>query len=635
MSISINTQGMSAVATIVALVLSMVAAFSARAASTEDLDERLKGVGPEHPRLFFTEAGEAELRAKIEEDPVLGAVFGFIRGSADKIHELEPLTRDQVGRRLLGVSRACLQRVSYLAFAYRMTGDEVYARRAEREMLAAAGFTDWNPSHFLDVAEMTAALAIGYDWTYHALTPEARETIRKAIVEKGLQVSMPGGWWVSTTNNWNQVCHGGLVMGALAVLEHEPDLAHDIIKRAIENLPRAMHEYEPDGVYPEGPSYWDYGTTYNVLLISALESVLGSDFGLASAPGFAKTPEFYLHATGPTGLYFNFSDCGARGGVAPAMHWFAERRDDPDLLWRERIELQSLAGQQPNAEGSGDRLLPFLLLWARGGRAPEPPRRLHWKGDGPTPVAMHRSGWGEDATYLGIKGGSPSVNHAHMDIGSFVLDMGGVRWAIDLGAQSYHSLESRGVGLWNRGQNSDRWTVFRLNNWSHNTLVVDSQLQRVDGHAPIIAFSHDPDAPFTVVDMLPVYEEQLARALRGARLIGDAVLIQDDLTALDRPTPIRWGMVTRAEVTIESDNAAVLRQDGKSVSLRVLSPAGARLAVFDTENPPRDFDAKNPGTRMIGFEVELAPGAAETLAVFIQPGESSGEPPAIAPVAAW
>ena len=30
-------------------------------------------------------------------------------------------------------------------------------------MLAIAQFADWNPSHFLDVAEMTMGMAIGYD----------------------------------------------------------------------------------------------------------------------------------------------------------------------------------------------------------------------------------------------------------------------------------------------------------------------------------------------------------------------------------------------------------------------------------------------------------------------------------------
>ena len=53
-------------------------------------------------------------------------------------------------------------------------------------MLVAAKFKDWNPSHFLDTAEMTTALAIGYDWLYAVIKPADRKTIRDAIVQLGL-----------------------------------------------------------------------------------------------------------------------------------------------------------------------------------------------------------------------------------------------------------------------------------------------------------------------------------------------------------------------------------------------------------------------------------------------------------------
>jgi len=500
---------------------------TASATNLVELETRLKQVPPTHPRLFFTDAEKPAMKAKIESAPRLEGAFRYLMANVAIVEKLEPVKREQqVGKRLLGVSRTCLQRVSYLAFAYRMTGEEALLRRAEKEMLAAAAFKDWNPSHFLDVAEMTAALAIGYDWLYNDLDPEARTLIKEAIVDKGLKTSKKGGGWVFTTNNWNQVCHGGLTLGALAVLEDCPDLSHEIIERAIKNVPRAMKEYEPDGVYPEGPTYWKYGTTYNIILISALESVLDSDFGLASAPGFMKSPEFYLHAAGPTGSFFNFSDCGLRGGVAPAMHWFAARKQNSTLLWREKEALAHFVSGKPNSSGASDRMLVFLLIWGQPIGDSEPPQQLHWKGEGRTPIALLRSGWQEDATFAGIKGGSPSSNHAHMDTGSFVLDMDGVRWAIDLGSQSYYSLESKGVGLWGKNQDSERWTVFRLNNTSHNTLVVNGQLQRVKGNAPILRFSADTQDPYTVVDMSPAYEGQLNHAERGLRLIGKSVLIQ-------------------------------------------------------------------------------------------------------------
>ncbi len=619
----------------VALCVLVVTCSPAFAIDTEDLRERLGRVEASHPRLFFSEREESKLREKIEADPLLKAAFDHLQRGADAAQKSTPVKRDQVGKRLLGVSRTCLQRVSYLAFTHRLTGSEACLRRAAREMLAAAAFEDWNPSHFLDVAEMTAALAIGYDWLYDELEPEARETIRAAIVDKGLETSLRGGGWVTTTNNWNQVCHGGLVLGALAVLEDEPELAEKIVTRALENLPRAMREYEPDGVYPEGPTYWKYGTTYNAILISALESVLGSDFGLASAPGFMASPEFYLHAAGPTGMFFNFSDCGLRGGIAPAMHWFAARRQDASLLWREKEALASFAAQESASNRSWDRMLAFLLIWGRPMGDIAPPAQLHWQGGGRTPIAIHRSGWDTDATFAGIKGGSPGSNHAHMDTGTFVVDMAGVRWAIDLGAQSYHNLESQGVDLWNRSQESERWTVFRLNNLSHNTLVVDGQPQRVKGNAPIISFSDDHDAPHTVVDMSVAYEGQLNQARRGLRLVGKSVLLQDEVKTLAHETHVRWGMATEAAVTLSDNGAAVLKQDGKTMTLRVLSPEGSKLAVYDMEKPPSGHDAKNPNTRMVGFEAGMAASSAATFAVFLESDGNRSDVPAIRSLADW
>lgn len=66
-------------------------------------------------------------------------------------------------------------------------------------MLYMAGYDNWNPEHFLDVAEMTMALSIGYDWLYEVLSPKNRAKIRKAILDKGLKPSMDkryNGFWI-------------------------------------------------------------------------------------------------------------------------------------------------------------------------------------------------------------------------------------------------------------------------------------------------------------------------------------------------------------------------------------------------------------------------------------------------------
>jgi hypothetical protein len=591
-------------------------------ATPDELPERIEVARTSpHPRLLWPGATESELAARIAADPGLAEVLDHVRQSADATLEAAPVERIQVGRRLLGVSRTVLKRVTALAFMHRLTGDPRYAARAELEMVTAAGFSDWNPSHFLDVAEMTAALALGYDWLHDALTPEGRATIRSGIVDHGLRPSLEGGWWVSTDNNWNPVCHGGLTMGALAVLEHEPELAERIVSRALEHLPRAMAEYAPDGAYPEGPSYWEYGTSFNVLLVEALRVALGTDFGLCATEGFLESSDYMLHVTGPSGLYFNYSDGGEGRSLSPTLAWFARERGMPWLLRSQSQDLDGLLGRYAPAANDRNRLLPFLLLWSpdASGSEGEPPR--HFVARGTTPIATHRTGWGNDDLYLGIKAGSPGANHGHMDIGSFVLEADGVRWAIDLGSQNYNSLESRGIQLWDRGQKGRRWDVFRLSNLSHSTLVVDGKKQRVAGSAPILSSVDHGLEQHTVLDLGPVYQGQVDRAVRSFLVGPDrAVTVQDEVRALGEPTSIRWGLLTRADVDLVDPQTAVLRQADRTLTLRVVSPDAVSLRLEETATPPADFDAPNPGTRMIAFDVGIEAGAEQRITVQLSPG---------------
>ena len=159
---------------IYALVLSCLFSINVKG---EDLKSQIEKVPDIHPRLFLSSGDEDQLKQRIDSDPLLSQAFLHVTTVAEEIKEVKPVEREIIGKRLLHISRKCLKRMMYLGLAYRLTGDKSYAIRAQEEMLAAAKFTDWNPSHFLDVGEMTAALGIGYDWMYEELDPEARRII--------------------------------------------------------------------------------------------------------------------------------------------------------------------------------------------------------------------------------------------------------------------------------------------------------------------------------------------------------------------------------------------------------------------------------------------------------------------------
>lgn len=594
----------------------------------EEVRQRIENCSTSHPRLFATQRDLDAVRTAVARDPLKQRIAGAIIHRAEALQEIPPVERIVVGRRLLHTSRQCLERVLTLAMAFHLTGDARHAVRCQEEMLAAARFEDWHPTHFLDVAEMTFALAIGYDWLFNELDEPARREIRQAIVDKGvgLQFVERDNWWVTVANNWGQVCHGGVVAGALAVLEDEPDLATRTVHSAVRNVVPAMSQYAPKGAYPEGPQYWSYGTTYNALLIGCLESSLGSDFGLSAAPGFDKTGGFLALACGPTDQFFNYSDGGAKRRPEPILPWFAARYSRPDWLAGERQRWQAFLNQRQEGEGEPMRFLPLVLLWMNDEEPPvEASLPLNWSSGGQAPITIHRSSWQDkNAAFVGLKAGSPSASHGQMDVGSFVLDSDGVRWAIDLEPEEYHAIESRGMNLWDRGQDSDRWKILRLNNRGHNTLVIDDQLQSSSGNATIVAFSDNTAWPFSIVDLESVYRGQLETARRGvACLPSREVIIRDELSGLKPGSRVRWGMITRGKPTGLGSGCVVLNQENQALTLAAIMETNAVWRAIDISTPENEFDSPNPGTRMLTLEATAPPTGMLTITVVATPRSCS------------
>lgn len=591
------------------------------APTSEEVAALLTRAAMGHPRLFADNTTFARIQAQATTDPRLATLIAALLVQAEAAVKARPVERILEGRRLLGVSRSALGRLTALGAAWRLTGDPRFAQRGEKELLAICAFKDWNPAHFLDVGEMTLAVAIGYDWLFDALPETTRTTVRQALVTHGIAPSFPSNkkqqGWVNGSNNWTQVCHAGLIAGALVMHEQQPDLAVQVVQRAVANLPRVMvASFTPDGAYPEGPGYWEYGTTFNLVAIDALRTVLGQDFGLTRVPGFLATTDYIVHVHAPSGQRFNYADCGAATlACVPAQIWFARERQ---TAW----ELPPGAASPRDKSLVGDRLLALALTWAdRQTDRPPVVRPLDYYGDGPKPVAMFRSAWGDpQALYLGVCGGTPSSNHGHMDVGAFVFDSGGVRWSVDPGMENYNKLETAGVDLWNGKQSSQRWSIFRLNNHGHSTLVLGGQLQQVKGMARISEFRNDAREPGCTVDLTTIYAGQARQVERRFDLPErQRLVVSDRITELAQAGTVRWQLVTRAQVVIAEDGRrARLTQDGRTLDLAVESPADARLVVAEAVGS-QPYDTANPGMRVLAAEVDGKAGATIEYRVSLTP----------------
>ncbi len=569
----------------------------------------LKTLRPGHPRLVATPADIDRVRRMIQRYDQPRQWHDALVGKAEKLLSTPPVEYKLIGPRLLQVSRQAVERIYTLGLLYRLDGKQAYAARGVRELLAICAFDDWHPSHFLDTAEMTHAAAIGYDWFHDVLTPDQRTVVRRAIVEKGLEVAARGyrgdgvGWWARCDHNWNQVCNGGISIGALAVADEQPELASFILDSALASLPRAMAGYAPDGGWNEGPGYWSYATRYTVYLLAAMQTALGTDGGLSKAAGFDRAGDFRFWFVGPTGLTFNYADAHEKAGSPAEMFWLARRFDRPLYAWHER-----------NRESDGD---PMNLLWfdprGDGPRAEGLPLNRLFRG---VNVAFLRSAWqDEDAVFVAFKGGDNKANHSHLDLGTFVLDALGQRWALDLGSDDYNM-----PGYFGR----QRFTYYRLKTEGHNTLTIDEANQAQDARAEITAFGSHPERAFAIADLAGAYRPAESVRRGVALLERKCVLVQDEIEAA-RPIAVAWAMHTRASIELAGPTAT-LTLGTVHLQARILSPEGAEFEVGSAAMPaPQNA---NVGVRKLLIRLPKAAGATR-IAVLLTPYREA--PPDLAP----
>ena len=196
-----------------------------------------------------------------------------------------------------------------------------------------------------------------------------------------------------------------------------------------------------------------------------------------------------------------------------------------DLLQREFANLVTLADAIATGAPRGDasRMLPLALIWRDPmlKTAPSPKSPLSWWSEGGSqPQAVMRSAWNDPrATFVGIKAGHADDSHAHMDIGSFIHETDGVRWAVDLGRESYPHARANGLAadLFKTEQASKRWSIFRCGPESHNLLRFDNAPQLVEAKGEIRPLPPAAGVPGFLVDLSPVVREHVARAERRIR----------------------------------------------------------------------------------------------------------------------
>ena len=356
-----------------------------------------------------------------------------------------------------------------------------------------------------------------------------------------------------------------------------------------------------------------------------------------------------MYDLGPINLDFNFSDAAAASYNGPQSQYLGLKYNQPLYSFPE------------NQTGH----YPTDLLWydARG-KAPgsSTPTSAYFDSAG---LISLRSVWSNsNALFAGIKAGFDTdvtpygSTHEDLEIGSFVFDALGVRWATDLGYDNY------GLGGYfipNPWTNPNRWQYYRTRAEGNNTLVINPSAdggQTSYGTATITNFKSSSSIQQAIIDMTAAYSQTdgnpsnkvssttpVTSDKRGMRFINGVAQIQDEVTA-SSGVDFNWFIHTQQTISISGNVATLTPASGTSrLQMTIQSPSGATfktMAAKPLRTSP-DYltfttDGETPNTGVNKLWIELpsttSTRVTATLAPYIQ-GNTPPAPPAVTALNSW
>ncbi len=629
-------------------ILNLTESFIYDNVSGTDIEEKINLnttiTGDAHPRLIMTEQKFQGIRDEMAKDrsmrdPVIDKIYTKVKATADSYlnADLPVYKLDEI--RLLDVSGEVEARVMNLAMMYNLTKytdaelAEQYAETARATMLAAAGFADWNPYHFLDVALMSTGLAFGYDWLYDWMIEkgytEDMEIIRNALCEKAFSPVMNdyngtayrtskytndgrarSYQWNSegSVNNWRFVVSGGLSLGALAIVDElEGDnlsMAHKVLSQSLLDIRPAISLFAPNGAYSEGLGYWGFANQYYQYHLGAMITATGTDFGYSDAPGLGKTASFVLAMNGPASV-FNYHDSSRSKSSIPAqiMAW-AKYFDNPavaipriNLILDYRGGIQDFLYYDKSFLNSTEEDAEKDSLFKEIG------------------VFTARSGGSTEDIWIGFHADNPlpGSSHAHNDAGSFVLDAFGQNFFLDLGADDYN-LENYSGGAYRTRAEGHNTIVINPSEHKYSDGTNDYYDQRYGSVATIDNCVMKPRGAFVKSNLTDVYADDVELAWRGMKLDDErrTVTVQDEII-MKAPSEFYWFAHTDAEIEIDETDGktALLSKNGKTLMAQIvtaddsINPQFTVHAAVPLETSPQiEGQSTNDGINKLTIHIE-------------------------------
>ena len=576
-----------------------------------------------HPRVMIDAEKLEEIKALYKTDPLMQKWGANVIARADEIMGEDDYTYPITGSSMDEVNYS-MDDIVNLCLAYHLTGNERYVGRTWRFIKNVCDLLTWNPYGYLDVGELSFITAIGYDWLYDKWTDEQRKYMEKAIYEKGTELThrlyygeLDGktflcndglikeyytGWWDSE-NNWNAVCNGGVMCGAMAIMDVYPEIAMS----AIENTNRALEyitaNYYPDGAWEEGGGYWRYALGYIVRVINTLRNVFGTDFRLLQSPGLSGTGWYGSRLAGSTGQY-TIGDTSGGNIDNPHIMWCASEYRDAGLMAMRLQELESFG-----IKGGADEMLYYDSSLYEGNVEPA----LDTFMDGMEVICLREAWYDKGTTFVGASGGQNGRGHGHYDTGSFQIDMAGERFICEPGAENY--------GAPGGYFTANRYRFYRSRPEGHNMYIINPENENQDYYGVVPGSRAEgelvvskPRGAIAKMDMSEIYGNWVSKATRGYMLSDDrrSVTVRDEIDLLQPNSEIYYSIHTKAKIEKLNDKQMVLTLNGKKM-LITLETNGedvvfeeAKAATISTINPTivKDTDNTSQGLRKMVIKMK-------------------------------
>lgn len=499
---------------------------------------------------------------------------------------IEALGLKPKGNKPIEIAKAGLSRMQALGAAWLLRGEPEFATRGVEEMLALCKLKHWGGKQHLAVATIMQALAIGYDWLYEKIPEPDKATIRQALIDKGFKPmrlafeANPPPNWITVPSNWNVVCNASLIMAALAIEQDTNDANIAVVKQAaVQSLSAGLQLFDADGSWKlEGPGYWHLATEHLAYLQAALDSTNDPAAAMCSSPAIANTGLYRCYMIGPSTRLFNFGDSEEQRPGLWWLRWFGTRFDKPVL--------HELAEDRSGIMGAAPEIHPMDILWRR---APSQHSAVPLLPSLPTArtfceAAVLRGPWGSQTTaYVGIKGGKTSGarTHSHLDLGHFVYEVGGPRWAIDLEPDDYTDCYLAPA---------ERYKFYRANTFGHNTLVIDGVNQAYTPGGTTTPAIGAAFSPLIETDQSTAISVDLSAAYPMAASVkrtftlerNGSLVVTDEMSKNNGTMAVVWSMHTRALVTCKGRRARLEQTYGAAREAIVLHATleGPANAVF-------------------------------------------------------